>query len=856
MKTRLFFLLLCGLVFASPFVRAQNDFHLPQVADGQGEGLIVKTTFILFNPGQDSVGVQLSLTDNDGNALEITIADMGAESIFAVSLSAGETRFLETAADGPLKIGAAVVQATGPVGVSAVFTILDSAGSFLTEAGVGSSAPMQKFVIPIDTTESFDTGLALFNVGAIDAAITFRIRTTAGGAGPEESRTLAPFAHRALYVSELFSQLGAMRGTLEVESTRPLAAIVLRQNLSTFTSTTLPVVQSDSQLTEFQLPQVANGVYAAGSIRTTFVLFNLSEGAAQVDVNLTADDGSPFPVSIVGGSQNSSSFHVDLAPGASAFVQTSGAGALTAGGARVASNVPVGVACIFTLYDGQGAFQTEAGVGNSPALSSFTIPVDTRAQFDTGVALFNPGSIPAGVTVRLLDADGIRVQVRQRTLPPGGHEALLVRNAFEGASLQGTLSITSTTPLSALTLRLNAAPLSYTTLPRAARAFAGIVPRPALLTKRLGGIAVDSAVALDVGLDLGYRLKGAVGGDVGTLVRVTAQAQDGSLFPASVDVLAGRYSVAVPSGAYFLIVCYKPALSVFQGAPTLIFDSPEPITVEADTVADIDVPKTNLFAVSGEVKGLGTQAGSALVRFTAGDGRAGGEAFISMDNRFSAYLPSGSYTTSLAVNVFGDFGTNHLAIYKIGSVTVAGADVTQLSVQLPASLSTLLGKVQITGQALIPSGSFVSAIDTAAPSALVGGCLPDAWTTSLAVGPLGDYRGLLPTDHGFDLKAHVRLQDAGYLLFPLTSRHVTLSGNLQESFSLAAAPQMIPVSGTVRAPDRSFVDKVTVTATSNKLAGVDQASASVSGVTNSLGEFQLSLPAGSDYTLTFTPPAP
>ena len=149
-----------------------------------------------------------------------------------------------------------------------------------------------------------------------------------------------------------------------------------------------------------------------------------------------------------------------------------------------------------------------------------------------------------------------------------------------------------------------------------------------------------------------------------------------------------------------------------------------------------------------------------MVRFTGSDGRTGSEAFISMDKKFSAYLPAGTYTTSLAVSAFGDFGTNQLAIYNAGSVTVTAADVTQLTVQLPASLSTVLGKVQITGLPLIPSGSFVSAVDTAAPLALASAGLPDAWTSSLAVGPLGDYRGMLPTDHSFDLQAHVncRLQ--------------------------------------------------------------------------------------------------
>ncbi|RPJ86398.1 MAG: hypothetical protein EHM18_06415 [Acidobacteria bacterium] len=465
------------LLATGSLVLGQEESYLPQVADGRGEGqgVVIKTTFVFFNPSQEAVGVQLFLTDYTGGPLTLVIPDLGTGATFSFSLGAGATRFFQSAGAGPLQVGAARVQATRAIGVSAVYTILNGSGNFLTEAGVGSVVPIQTFRLPVDTTGGGDTGLALLNVAQVETAISFRLRPESGAAGPQAAFSLGASAQRAIFLSELFPQLGPFQGTLEVDSSRPLAAAVLRQNLATFTSTTLPVVPASSQQLAFQLPHVANGVYPGGSVRTTFIIFNLAAGAAEVVVNLTREGGSPFPVSIIGGPQNRSSFRISLAPGASAFLTTNGAGPLASGGATITSDVPVGLASVFTLHDGQGAFQTEAGVGNTPPLSSFIIPVDTTAAFDTGVALFNPGNLNSSVTVRLLDKEGTRINVHELTLPAKGHQALLVKDTFQGASLQGSLSINASAPVSALTLRVNASPLSYTTLPRVPQSLAGLL---------------------------------------------------------------------------------------------------------------------------------------------------------------------------------------------------------------------------------------------------------------------------------------------------------------------------------------------------------------------------------------------
>ena len=70
---------------------------------------------------------------------------------------------LQTDGLGALKAGAARVTSTAAVSVSAIFAVYNESGVFQTEAGVGSSTPATEFVIPVDTTGSFNTGVAIFN---------------------------------------------------------------------------------------------------------------------------------------------------------------------------------------------------------------------------------------------------------------------------------------------------------------------------------------------------------------------------------------------------------------------------------------------------------------------------------------------------------------------------------------------------------------------------------------------------------------------------------------------------------------------------------------------------------------------
>jgi photosystem II stability/assembly factor-like uncharacterized protein len=469
------------LVFCTAAKAAEN-YYLPQVADGQFGTKGMRTTFILFNPTKDKVSGALSLKRDDGGPLTVTLSGAGATTTgdtFPFTLESGATSFFQTSGSGSLQAGAALVTSSSEIGVSAAFSVY-MGEAFLTETGVGPSQPMTEFVLPVEAEGPYSTGLAIFNLNSASTQITFLLLDRAGraAAGPL-SLTLGPEQHMAKFITglgQLFPSLSTFHGTLLVTSTRPVAAMTLRQHEDPLSYTSLPVVPIPSNMTEFLLPQVANGGSEGGTCRTTFLLFNVSSEQATVDITLTKDDGTELPVSIEGMGDTRNTWSIPLAPGGSASLQTSGLGPLQVGAARVVSTVPVGVAGIFTITDSAGAFVTETGVSNSPAGTEFTMPVDATGSFDTGVAFFKPGAGSVSLSIRLLDENGIAMAPpKEIVLASNAHLARFVSEFFPGGnSVRGSLSVTASGPVAALALRQCSTPLGFTTLPVVPGAFAGL----------------------------------------------------------------------------------------------------------------------------------------------------------------------------------------------------------------------------------------------------------------------------------------------------------------------------------------------------------------------------------------------
>lgn len=240
-------ILLSYLCLASTLY-GQQQFYLPQIANGQFSGGSIRTTFVLFNTTSSTVTVVITLTRDDGGPFQVTIPELGTDAEFTLTLEPSATRIFQTDGLGTLTAGAATVTATRAIGVSAIFSIFDAAGNFLTEAGVESSSPLTEFVIPVDTTGTFNTGVAFFNFGSRSASLTIRLLDPSGQEplGGRTTRTLAGRAHEAKFVTELFPTATNFVGTMVVSSTNPIAALALRQNAFPLSFTTLPAVSRTS----------------------------------------------------------------------------------------------------------------------------------------------------------------------------------------------------------------------------------------------------------------------------------------------------------------------------------------------------------------------------------------------------------------------------------------------------------------------------------------------------------------------------------------------------------------------------------------------------------------------------------
>ncbi len=846
----------------------QNTYYLPQVANGSFGSGSFKTTFVLFNNTDTPAVAVLKFTDDQGNELALNIPGLGSNG--QITLDGGASQTLQTDGSGSLVAGAATVTSTVSIGVTSIFTIYDSNGDFVTEAGVGNSPPMTKFVIPVDVTGAFDTGLALFNPGSGAASVTLSLFDTNGAsAATPKVIPLGASAHLATFVDQQFT-ISNFRGTLVVESSAAVSALTLRQNAShpAPTYTSLPVVASPSSLTAVTMnfPQVANGSYGSVSFKTSFLIFNISPSAANVVLTLTKDDGSPFTVTIPGsgaGTGTNSTFSFSLAAGASVFLQTDGLGAGTAGAATVTSNVPVGAAGIFTVLDSSGQFQTEAGVGDSPKLTALTLPVDISDNFDTGVALFNPGSSSLTMTLRLMDGNGVNIGSSASVpLAAKNHTARFVSQLFPGTTnFRGSLAISAPGGVAALTLRQNSSPLSYTTLPVASGTSSGKTQQAPLLSQTQTGVGLTSSQVINQKLPPGYRLSGTISGP-GKPSVIEAQSGAASLFSGRIDSTSGKYLIVVPGGSYSLKVCFQPT-PVTASSAICTYTDPNPVQVSADTSHDITLPALSLFHVSGTISGLSNITPSPTsLRIVFTSDTIEGAFLVDSSGNYQGSLPAGSYKASITATIqISLLQTETLAIYSIGTINVS-ADVSGVNFSVPAT-AKLSGTIQGPGVTPPLVGTSALAADTSAPQVTQVLCAyPPTASSGTADMLTAQYQLLLATNRTYDLSVSVTLIEGGStyigsVIYPVSgAASLTLTSDTTHDFTLPAFPAQVSVSGQVTDSSGKGVSGAFVTAYSQTITGAPDLGFTSGAQTDANGNYQFVVLSGTNYQLTFTPPAP
>ena len=236
---------------AVPFtITNETTLYFAQIAEGKSGSLTNKTILTLVNPNDVPVTAAVTFFSSpSGEPFPVDIG-VGVLSAFEVTIPAKSEAVINSAGTRPTaSAGWARVKAREHIGGLAVFQVFNSAGAFVTEAGVASSPLARNFVVPAEFKDEFESGLALVNPAELSiASVTLSLRNLNGTLLATVNRQLGPRQHTALFLRELFPGTvpAGFQGTIEINSTDPLAATTLR-TLRGLQTSTLPVVTIPGQ---------------------------------------------------------------------------------------------------------------------------------------------------------------------------------------------------------------------------------------------------------------------------------------------------------------------------------------------------------------------------------------------------------------------------------------------------------------------------------------------------------------------------------------------------------------------------------------------------------------------------------
>jgi hypothetical protein len=191
---------------------------------------------------------------------------------------------------------------------------------------------------------------------------------------------------------------------------------------------------------------------------------------ANVSITFTKSSGAAFNLSFIDSNGapagGGSTLGFQVAGGQTRKFVSLGAGAVTdTGFAVVTSNQPVTGTAIFSQFAG-ARLLSEAGVPASQAFARQAIFVDTQLGFRTGMAMANPNSGAANLSLQLINTEGVQVDTTTRTLQPSNHIPIFVHELFpNAAAMAGTLQVTSNVVIPAVALRFSPDFSVFTTLP-------------------------------------------------------------------------------------------------------------------------------------------------------------------------------------------------------------------------------------------------------------------------------------------------------------------------------------------------------------------------------------------------------
>jgi hypothetical protein len=349
---------------------------------------------------------------------------------------------------------------------------LRSNGVLVTEAGVPASAQISSGRIYAEVHGTVNTGIALANESANDAAISYYFTDPTTGDTGAGSFTL-PAGHQiAAFLNQPpFNGPADIQGTFTFTSSTPIGAIALRgltNERNDFLITTLPVSTLDTIGGPAVLPHFADG----GGWTTQVILTNNSENTLSGVVQFfspgsDSQSGQPIILTINGVSASTVPYTIPahgmarlVTSGSSTTTQVGWVQISAANGTGSINPVPAAVS-IFS-FQNRGITVTQASVLALPLGTGFRTYLETSngsgltGPTQSGVAIANPSSSPATVTIQLTNLDGTPLGFTQSvTVPAGGQVAKFINELFPqlSANFQGVGRVTSSSAVALAALR-------------------------------------------------------------------------------------------------------------------------------------------------------------------------------------------------------------------------------------------------------------------------------------------------------------------------------------------------------------------------------------------------------------------
>lgn len=445
-------------------VRTLSRLCFPQIANGTFGDSSFSTSIILLNRSSQQATGSVCFFKSDGTPFQVS---------FGANAGTGDTRWfsmppwggvlLRTDGSGPGASGYAVVTSTAPVGGSAVFSQYNSRGALITEAGVGSSSPMDFFVLPVDLTGSLNAGLAVANVaGPSSVNLYLRLMNSAGQCIATRDLSLDPGTQMSAFVGgtdQLFPGVNDFRGSLQVLADTPVYVVALRSNMNALTTLTPTALNLPFDPVNLTFPHVVVG--SAGAFyRSTVVLTNSSYFPVKGTVQFTRSDGNPMAVTI--GPNRSSQHSFTIPAQGTVFLEMSSSSDLQTGYATVAANHGVGGTLIFSQYDlTSGKLQAEVAIPPALFYTDFVVFAQNDGVYYTGIAYANtnPDASAMQYSLRSSADPSTATLLGPISLDPNRQQAVLVSGSnqlFPAFTGLGTLEVTSSQPIPAVALRITA----------------------------------------------------------------------------------------------------------------------------------------------------------------------------------------------------------------------------------------------------------------------------------------------------------------------------------------------------------------------------------------------------------------